>query len=51
MTLEDQQLGPFQQLEIPYAQILDYSSKEYTATLVSSTHYLQTYHSLQLQPS
>ena len=41
MALEDKQLGPLQQLEISYPQILDYLSKQYTATVVSSTHDLQ----------
>ena len=46
MALEGKQSGVLQQLGVSYHQILDYSSKEYTATLVSSTHHdLQAYRS------
>ena len=44
MALEGKQSGVLQQLGVSYHQILDYSSKEYTATLVGSTHHdLQPY--------
>ena len=44
MALEGKQSGVLQQLGVSYHQILDYSSTEYTATLVGSTHHnLQAY--------
>ena len=47
MVLGDPQSGALQQLGVSYLQLLDYSSKEYTATLVGSTHDLQIYRSTQ----
>src|SRR5258706_4073682 len=48
MALEGKQSGVLQQLGVSHHQILDYSSKEYTATLVGSTHHdLQAYRSTQ----
>jgi hypothetical protein len=41
------QSGALQQLGVSYPQLFDYSSKEYTATLVGPTHDLQMYHSTQ----
>ena len=41
------QSGVLQQLGVSHFQIVDYSSKEYTATLVGSTHDLQAYRSAQ----
>ena len=41
------QSGVLQQLGVSYFQIIDYSSKEYIATLVGSTHDLQAYRSAQ----
>jgi hypothetical protein len=41
------QLGALQQLGVSYPQLLDYSLKEYTATLVRSTRDLQTVRSDQ----
>lgn len=37
MTLEGAQSGVLQRLGVSYPQLIDYSSKEYTATLVSFT--------------
>lgn len=42
-----QESGTLQRLGVSYAQVVDYYSKEYVATLVSSTDYLQTAHSNQ----
>jgi hypothetical protein len=42
MALKDTHSGALQQLGVSYLQILDYSSKEYAATLVGSIHDLQT---------
>ena len=47
MVLGDAQSGVLQQLGVSYLQLLDYSSKEYVATLVSSIHDLQIYRSTQ----
>jgi hypothetical protein len=41
------QSGALQQLGVSYPQLFDYSSKEYTATLVGPTHDLQMYYSTQ----
>jgi hypothetical protein len=49
MAPGDTQSGALQQLGVSYLQILDYSSKEYAATLVGSVHNPQTY--LQLRPT
>ena len=41
--------GGLQQLGVSYFQIIDYSSKEYTATLVGSTHNLACRRTVQLR--
>ena len=46
MALGGMQAGVLQQLGVSYFQIIDYSSKEYAATLVGSTHDLQAYRSI-----
>jgi len=38
MALEGTKFGPLQQLEVSYSQALDYSLKEYTATIVGRIH-------------
>ena len=47
MVLGDAQSDALQQLGVSYFQLLDYSSKEYTATLVGFTNDLQIYRSTQ----
>lgn len=42
MALEGTQSSALQQLGVSYAQLVDYSLKEYIATLVSSTNDLLT---------
>jgi len=43
MALEGTQSGVLQQLGVSYTQLVDYSSKQYLATLVSSINGLLTF--------
>jgi hypothetical protein len=45
MGIEGKQQDVLQRLGISYSQLIDHSSKEYVATLVSPTHGPQTLHS------
>jgi hypothetical protein len=46
MPLEGSQSDVLQKLGVTYPQLIDYSSKQYTATLVNPSQFLQTVRSI-----